>query len=182
MTVHRRCDECGSWGEECVSETAQPDCACARCANARVRVLEAERDEARAEVERLNEVVVKQHLAYATLMDAYMAACDVAQHNYVERADKAEAEVERLREALLARCPRHCEADHEAGVCELTRREVAALADAHEDAPMLMRERRALAERVREACAEADDFNADAADGLRCAIRALDLDALLEER
>lgn len=84
MTVHRRCDECGSWGEECASETVQPDCACARCANARVRVLEAERDEARAEVERLNEVVVKQHLAYATLMGAYTAACDVAQHNYKE--------------------------------------------------------------------------------------------------
>lgn len=42
MTVYRRCSECGSWGEECASDTAQPDCACARCANARVLVLEAE--------------------------------------------------------------------------------------------------------------------------------------------
>lgn len=42
MTVFRRCGECGSWGEECASETPQADCACARCANARVKELEAE--------------------------------------------------------------------------------------------------------------------------------------------
>jgi len=41
MTLTRRCEECGSWGEECASETPQVDCACARCANARVRVVEA---------------------------------------------------------------------------------------------------------------------------------------------
>ena len=37
-----------------------------------------------AEIDRLNTVIVKQHMAYATLMDAYTAACDVAQHNYEE--------------------------------------------------------------------------------------------------
>ena len=44
-----------------------------------------------------------------------------------ERVEGLEAANERLRAALLARCPRHCNADHESGTCELTRREVAAL-------------------------------------------------------
>lgn len=32
-----------------------------------------------------------------------------------------------MRAALLARCPRHCKADHELGTCEMTRREINAL-------------------------------------------------------
>lgn len=36
------------------------------------------------ECERLNALLVKQHLAYADLMAAYASACDVATHNYGE--------------------------------------------------------------------------------------------------
>lgn len=35
-----------------------------------------------------------------------------------------------LKEVLLKRCPKHCEQDHESGVCELTRREIAVLLEA----------------------------------------------------
>ena len=43
----------------------------------------------------------------------------------------------------------------------------------------LAEQNRALAERVREACVQADDFNGNTADDLRAAVRALSLDALL---
>ena len=37
----KRCEECGSWEGECSSDDLVPGCGCARCANARIRVLEA---------------------------------------------------------------------------------------------------------------------------------------------
>lgn len=51
MDENERCPECGSYGEECVFPTAQPGCGCARC-------LRAQRDEARAEMERLRHALL----------------------------------------------------------------------------------------------------------------------------
>lgn len=34
MTDTERCEECGSWEAQCALPEAQPDCGCARCANA----------------------------------------------------------------------------------------------------------------------------------------------------
>lgn len=67
MSDQERCPECGSWGEECLSETPVADCGCARCLRARLSSSETlrvmaekfhdvavkERDFARAEAERL---------------------------------------------------------------------------------------------------------------------------------
>jgi hypothetical protein len=44
MKDNERCPECGSWGEECLSEKPVVDCGCARC-------LRFQRDEARATVD-----------------------------------------------------------------------------------------------------------------------------------
>lgn len=35
----KRCDECGSWGVQCYSDTPQEGCGCQRCAAATIRDL-----------------------------------------------------------------------------------------------------------------------------------------------
>ena len=45
MTADERCPECGSWGVECSWTDPIPDCGCARCLAARVRELEAQREQ-----------------------------------------------------------------------------------------------------------------------------------------
>ena len=43
-----RCPECGSWGEECLSETPQQDCGCARCLRAFNTALRSEWERSKA--------------------------------------------------------------------------------------------------------------------------------------
>lgn len=58
-----------------------------------------------------------------------------------QRIAELESQCAAMREALLSRCPAHCDADHEAGVCELTRRQVEALAPDAGKAPLERLER-----------------------------------------
>jgi len=46
MSDIKRCEECGSWGVQCYSDTPQEGCGCQRCAAATIRDLERQLAEA----------------------------------------------------------------------------------------------------------------------------------------
>jgi hypothetical protein len=110
------------------AETAERDCVAARVQEEK---LKEELEAGKELIGKLQETAAWHHsraTQYAAQRDAQ--AKRLEQLN--EMLDPSVLEglretIRKLKEALLSRCPRHCEGDHEFGACQLTRREVAAL-------------------------------------------------------
>jgi hypothetical protein len=52
MSDIKRCDECGSWGVQCISDTPVPGCGCQRCAHATIRDFRRQLEESQKDAER----------------------------------------------------------------------------------------------------------------------------------